>query len=136
MSFFFIMFCLKNEARLHPLSTRAAKHSIRNSLAASQEEAFDLSSWHNNNQACRAKRVHLFITLLQMHDVVAGECAATNPTSVSTRPLLNLSNPLLSSFYSIFLLSYLLSASNTPLCIFVLYGSPSFSCKFLVKNTM
>lgn len=131
------MFCLKNEARLHPLSTCAAKHSIRNSLAASQEEAFDLSSWHNNNQACRAKRVHLFITLLQMHDVVAGECAATNPTSVSTRPLLNLSNTLLSSFYSIFLLSYLpMSASNTPLCIFVLYGSPSFSCKSLLKNTV
>lgn len=57
-------------------STNAAKHSARNSLAASLEEAFDLSSWHNNNRACRVKRVHLFITPPQMHDVAAGECAA------------------------------------------------------------
>lgn len=93
----------EEETQLPTPSTRAAKHSIRNSLAASPEEAFDLSSWHNNNQACRVKRVHLFITLPQMHDVAAGECAAAkNPTSPSTRPLLNLSNPSFSFFDSIF----------------------------------
>lgn len=116
----------EGETQLPTPSTRAAKHSIRNSLAASPEEAFDLSSWHNNNQACRVKCVHLFITLPQMHDVAAGECCRRekHPTSPSTRPLLNLSNPPFSCCGSIFFPppTYLLRTprSTATCCLFLL----------------